>query len=208
MAAGVFSMGEIRQCNMILMDASPFIYLSKAHCLELLLNFANAIYIPDEVYFECAGRWCAPYSGYGEPPADAIQISKFVQTNKDRIFIKETQLGADLKKRRLAGEKVEIQNAGEMTAVSLFDRRREFTGGREPVLVIFEDTEVPLRFAGKDVHLMSTFALFVAMEKAGYIACAQDAFESIPCGSRPSNIVVDESIQGDTRYSKLLRPKV
>ena len=81
-----------------------------------------------------------------------------------------------------------------MTAVSLFDRRREITGDRAPVLVIFEDTEVPFRFAGKDVHLMSTFALFVAMEKAGYIESAQDAFESIPANSRPSHVALDESI--------------
>jgi len=41
---------------------------------------------------------------------------------------------------------------------------------------------------------MSTFALFVAMEKAGYIESAQDAFESIPANSRPSHVALDESI--------------
>ena len=200
-------MNEIRQCNMILMDASPLIYLSKVHCLDLLLNFAKSIYVPDEVYFECAGRWFEPYSGYGNPPDDAIQINDFVNANKSRILIKETQLGYDLGKRRLSGEKVEIQNAGEMTAVSLFNRRREITGGRDPVLVIFEDTEVPMRFASKDVHLMSTFSLLVAMEKAGYLASAQQTFESIPDGYRPSNTSFDESIYGDTSYSELLRTK-
>jgi len=197
---------DARQCNMILMDASPLIYLAKADCLDLLLNFSKCIYVPDEVYFECAGRWFEPYAGYGEPPDDAIDISKFVKVNGEKIIIKETQLGADLKKRRLAGEQVEIQNAGEMTALSLFDRRKEITGGREPVLLIFEDTEVPLRFASKDVHLMSTFALFVAMELAGYIRSAQAAFESIPEGARPSNRSVDESIRGDTSYGQLLQP--
>lgn len=200
-------MGEVRQCSMILMDASPLIYLSKAQCLKLLLHFSTSIYVPDEVYFECAGRWFEPYCGYGEPPDDAIGIFELFETYKDRIFITETQLGSDLKKRRLAGEKVEIQNAGEMTAVSLFERRREIIGTREPVLVIFEDTEVPLRFAAKDVHLMSTFALFVAMEKAGYIASAQNIFESIPEEARLSNMALDESIRGDTSYGKLLQLK-
>lgn len=200
-------MGEVRQCDMILMDASPLIYLAKANCLGLLLNFAKHVYVADEVYFECAGRWFDPYAGYGEPPQDAIQIAEFVKVNKNRIVIKDTQLGAELKKRRLVGERVEIQNAGEMAASSLFDRRREITGGRKPVLVIFEDTEVPLRFVGKDVHLMSTFALFVAMEKAGYLKSAQDAFESIPNDSRPSDIPVDESISGDTSYGTLLPPR-
>lgn len=199
-------MAEKRQCDMILMDASPLIYLAKADCLELLLNFAKRIYVSDEVYFECAGRWYDPYVGNGEPPRDAIQIAEFVQANSENIIIKDTQLGSQLKKDRLAGGKVEIQNAGEMSARSLFDRRREITGGRAPVLVIFEDTEVPLRFAGKDVHLMSTFALFLAMEIAGYINSAQEIFDSIPGGFQPSNTHIDESVFGDTTYSDLLPP--
>jgi hypothetical protein len=200
-------MVEARQCDMIMMDASPIIYLAKANCLELLLHFAKRVYVSDEVYFECAGRWFDPYARHGEPPMDAIQIAAFVHSNAERIIVKDTQLGSQLKKDRLAGAKVEIQNAGEMASRSLFDRRREITGGRSPVLVIFEDTEVPIRFAGQDVHLMSTFALFLAMEKAGYIACAQDVFDSIPGGSRPSNFPIDESVVGDTTYNDLLPPK-
>ncbi|MBV5299120.1 MAG: hypothetical protein JZU64_13565 [Rhodoferax sp.] len=200
-------MAELRQCDMILMDASPLIYLAKASCLGLLLKFAKCVYVADEVYFECAGRWFAPYSGYGEPPPDAIEIAGFVQANQDRMVLKDTQLGVVLRQRRLAGEKVEIQNAGEMAAGSLFDRRREITGGRSPVLVIFEDTEVPWRLANKDVHLMSTFALLVAMEKAGYLKSAQSAFDAISAGSRPSRVAVDESVFGDTTYSQLLVPR-
>lgn len=198
---------EERQCDMILMDASPLIYLAKAHCLELLLNFAKNIYVPDEVYFESAGRWFDPYSGYGIPPQDAIQIAEFAGGHQGKIIVKDTQLGVELKKRRLAGDKVEIQNAGEMAARSLLDRRREITGGRAPVLVIFEDTEVPLRFAGKDIHLMSTFALLLAMEKAGHIDSAQRAFDSIPAGARPSGSPIDESVSGGSTYSALLPPR-
>lgn len=200
-------MVELRQCDMILMDASPLIYLAKARHLDLLLNFASHIYVADEVYFECAERWLKPFVTDGDAPQDAIQIAEFIRANEKNISVKETQLGQQLRKLRLANEKVDIQNAGEMAAVSLFDRRREITGGRDPVLVIFEDTEVPLRFANKDVHLMTTFALFVAMERAGYIESALDAFESIPKGSRPSEIVVDKSIMGDTTYRKLLSPR-
>lgn len=197
-------MAEERQCDMILMDASPLIYLAKADCLELMLNFAKRVYVSDEVYFECAGRWFDPYVGNGEPPSDAIRIAEFVHANSEKIIIKDTQLGSQLKKDRLAGGKVEIQNAGEMSARSLFDRRREISGGCSPVLVIFEDTEVPLRFAGSDVHLMSTFALLLAMEIAGYINSAQEIFDLIPAGFQPSNIPIDESVIGGTTYSDLL----
>ena len=197
-------MAEERQCDMLLMDASPLIYLAKANCLELLLNFVKHVYVSDEVYFECAGRWFKPYTGNGEPPLDAIQIAKFVHANSEKVIVTDTQLGSQLKKDRLAGGKVDIQNAGEMSARSLFDRRREITGGRAPVLVIFEDTEVPLRFAGQDVHLMSTFALLLAMEMTGYINSAQEIFDSIPKGLQPSNAHIDESVFGDTTYSDLL----
>jgi hypothetical protein len=196
-----------RQCDMILMDASPLIYLAKADCLDLLLNFVKRVYISDEIYFECAGRWFAPHTGNGEPPSDAIQIAEFVRANSQKIIITDTQLGVQLKKDRLLGGKVDIQNAGEMSARSLFDRRREITGGRAPVLVIFEDTEVPLRFAGKDIHLMSTFALFLAMEMAGHISSAQDIFDAIPSGFQPSIVPIDESVSGDTTYSDLLPRK-
>jgi hypothetical protein len=197
---------EVRQCDMILMDASPLIYLAKANCLDLLLNFAKCIYVSDEIYFECAGRWFEPYVGNGEPPPDAIKIAEFIHANS-QIIIKNTQLGDQLKTDRLAGGKVDIQNAGEMSARSLFDRRREITGGRAPVLVIFEDTEVPIRFAGVDVHLMSTYALFVAMEVAGYINSAQGVFDLIPEGSQPSDAPIDDSIFGDTSYTDLLPPR-
>lgn len=189
------------------MDASPLIYLAKANCLDLLLHFAKRIYVSDEIYFECAGRWFEPYVESGEPPPDAIQIAEFVSANRHKIVITDTQLGDQLKKDRLAGGKVNIQNAGEMSARSLFDRRREITGGRAPVLVIFEDTEVPIRFAGIDVHLMSTYALFVAMEVAGYIHSAQGVFDSIAAGSRPSDTPIDDSIFGDTSYTDLLPPR-
>lgn len=62
-------MAEARQCDMIFMDVSPFIYLTNANGLELLLNYAKRVYIPDEGYFECAGRWFPPYKGNGEPPS-------------------------------------------------------------------------------------------------------------------------------------------
>ena len=65
------------------------------------------------------------------------------------------------------------------------DRRRELTGDRLPVLLVLEDSEVPLIFAQKDVHFLSTYALLVAMELAGHLPSAQIAFHRIPVGQRP-----------------------
>lgn len=196
--------GSLRQCDMILMDSSPLIYLAKAGCLNLLLHFARRIYVPDEVYFESAGRWFDPYLANVPPPADAVQIRDFMRVNADRFQTVQTQLGFVLQRDRLAGLPVDVANAGEMAAVSVFERRRELTGLREPVLVIFEDSEVPLRFANKDVHLLSTFALFLVMEKAGYLVSAQAAFNTIPAGERPSRLPVDVSVVGDTSYVGLI----
>lgn len=195
---------KLRQCDMILMDSSPLIYLAKAGCLDLLLKISRRIYIPDEVYYEAAGRWYAPYASPDSPPADAELIKNFMSENHDRFQIVPTQLGALLQRDRLAGAATEMDNAGEMAAVSVYERRKELTGARAPVLVIFEDTEIPVRLANKDVHLLSTFGFFVVMEKAGYLVSAQKAFDAIPAGHRQSAIAVDASVRGDTSYSDLV----
>lgn len=194
----------LRQCDMILMDSSPLIYLAKARRLDLLLKVSSRIYVPDEVYYEAAGRWYAPYVPTDNPPADAELIKDFMSENHDRCQIVPTQLGSLLQRDRLAGIATEMHNAGEMAAVSVYERRKELTGNRAPVLVIFEDTEIPVRLANKDVHLLSTFGFFVAMEKAGYLASALHAYDAIAAGYRPSAIAVDKSVRGDTSYSDLV----
>jgi hypothetical protein len=193
---------ELRACDMILMDSSPLIYLAKAGCLELLLHFSARVFVPDEVYFEAAGRWfgneALPQAT--APPADAVAIFKFISENADRFQIVSTQIGSMLAQQRRAGQAPKLDNAGEMAAVSVYERRRELTGDRLPVLVVFEDTEVPLRFSRKDAHLLSTFGLLVAMELAGHLPSAQQAFERIPAAERPSSLPVDVSVRGDSDY--------
>ena len=199
---------QMRACDIILMDSSPLIYLAKAGVLDLLLRFEARIFIPDEVYFEATGRWFGPAPDtlpQKQPaPADAADIFSFISKNADRFQIVETQLGSMMAQQRRAGIDPKIDNAGEMAAASVYDRRRELTGDRLPVLVVFEDTEVPLRFAQKDVHLLCTFGLLVAMEAAGHLPSAQEAFDRIPVDERPSNVSVDISISGDTEYRSLI----
>jgi hypothetical protein len=196
--------GELRQCDMILMDSSPLIYLAKAGRLDLLLKISRRIYVPDEVYYEAAGRWYAPYAPTDNPPPDAELIKKFTSENHDRFQIVPTQLGSLLQRDRLAGVATEMDNAGEMAAVSVYERRKELTGNKAPVLVIFEDTEIPVRLTNKNVHLLSTFGFFLAMEKAGYLVSAQDAYDAIPFEYRPSGLAVDKSVRGDTSYGDLV----
>ncbi len=196
----------LRTCDMILMDSSPLIYLAKAGCLELLLHFSARIFVPDEVYFEAAGRWFGADASPQEqaPPADAADIFKFIAGNADWFQIVPTQLGSILAQQRRAGQEQRLDNAGELAAVSVYERRRELTGERLPVLVVFEDTEIPLRFAQKDAHLLSTFGLLVAMEVAGHLPSAQAAFERIPAGERPSNVPVDAPASGGSEYRSLI----
>ncbi len=199
----------VRTCDMVLMDSSPLIYLAKADCLHLLLKFGARIFIPDEVYFEAAGRWLGPDpspSSSENPPSDALDIARFVADNAGYFQVVETQLGALLAQQRRGGLDPKIDNAGEMAAASVFDRRRELTGDRLPVLLVFEDTEVPLIFAQKDVHLLSTYALLLAMELAGHLPSAQAAFDRIPAGQRPSTKVIDKPVRGGSEYRSMLEP--
>lgn len=195
---------------MVLMDSSPLIYLAKADCLHLLLKFGARIFIPDEVYFEAVGRWMGPNPSpvqTEDPPSDALDIARFVADNAGHFQVVDTQLGTLLAQQRRSGFDPKIDNAGEMAAASVFDRRRELTGDRLPVLLVFEDTEVPLIFAQKDVHLLSTYALLVAMELAGHLPSAQAAFERIPAGQRPSKKVIDQSVRGSSEYASKIEPK-
>lgn len=199
-------LGRLRACDMILMDSSLLIYLAKAGCLDLLLKFSARIFVPDEVYFEAAGRWFENDRAASEPPppADARLIFDFISGNPDRFQIVATQLGGMLAQQRRSGQHHVLDNAGEMAAVSVYERRRELTGDRNPVLVVFEDTEVPLRFAQKDTHLLSAYGLLVAMELAGHLPSAQQAFDRIPATERPSNVPFDRSVRGDSEYRTLI----
>lgn len=199
----------VRTCDMVLMDSSPLIYLEKADCLHLLLKFEARIFMPDEVYFEAAGRWLGPDPAPNldaSPPKDALVIARFIADNAEHFQIVETQLGSLLAQQRRSGLDPKIDNAGEMAAASVFDRRRELTGDRLPVLLVFEDTEVPLIFAQKDVYLLSTYALLLAMEFAGHLPSARAAFERIPTGERPATKRTDKSVRGDTEYRSMIKP--
>lgn len=194
---------------MVLMDSSPLIYLAKADCLHLLLKIGARIFVPDEVYFEAAGRWLEPDPEpklTESPPKDATDIAAFIADNAEHFQVVATQLGSLLAQQRRNGLNPKIDNAGEMAAASVFDRRRELTGDRLPVLLVFEDSEVPLIFAQKDVHLLSTYAFLVAMEMAGHLPSAQIAFDRIPVGQRPAKKVVDQSVRGDTEYRSMIKP--
>ena len=198
-----------RTCDMVLMDSSPLIYLAKADCLHLLLKFEARIFMPDEVYFEAAGRWLGPDPSpnlTASPPKDALDIATFIAENADQFQVVETQLGNLLAQQRRSGLDPKIDNAGEMAAASVFDRRRELTGDRLPVLLVFEDTELPLIFAQKDVHLLSTYALLLAMEFAGHLPSARAAFERIPTGERPAAKRTDKSVRGNTEYRSIIKP--
>lgn len=192
-----------RACGMILMDSSPLIYLAKADCLALLLHFNAVLFVPDEVYFEAAGRWFGPNAtdAAATAPADAKVVFDFIVAHPQVFQIVETQLGELLRLQRATGVSVNMTNAGEMAAVSVYERRKELTGGRQPVLVIYEDSELPHRLRAKDAHVLSTYALLLTMEKAGHLPSAAAAFNRIAPGSRPSNLPFDHSIKGDTVYT-------
>jgi hypothetical protein len=198
---------ELRTCDMILMDSSPLIYLAKAGHLELLLHFASKIYLADEVYYEACGRW-RDAAGEGtwhvDAPLDAKAIKALVDQHGDRFQIVHTQLGDMLRRERLAGRDPRMSDAGEMAAASVYDRRFELTGDRRPVLLVYEDSDVPLRFAQKDVHVLSTFGLIKAMEHAGFIESADDVYDAIPEDGRPRKEAVDVSVHGDTEYRSLI----
>jgi hypothetical protein len=197
-----------RRCDMIIMDASPLIYLAKAAALETLLHFNRRIFIADEVYHEACGRWLGADAASGlQTPACAVRIWELIESHPQHFVIVPTQLGELLREARKGGKDRVMHNAGEYTSATLYDNRLELTGSSKPVLVVYEDAELPRQFKSKDVHLLSTYGLMVALEQEGLVDSADALYEAIPQGERPARKVTDESNSGDTEYRSRLRPR-
>lgn len=199
-----------RECAIILMDSTPLIDLAQVGQLNLLLAFDLPIYIADEVYYECVQKY---RDIHGSEPADSLAIKDWVAKNSGRVFVKETLLGQTLADARRNNTYRDAPNYGEMAAAQLYDERRRFNqahGGAPlaPVLLIFDDADVPsMHFVGRDVHILSTYGLLVAVEKQGLIPSADDLWNRIPDKQRGVGIgdkkhiePRDESARGDTVY--------
>ncbi len=200
----------MRQRAIIVMDSTPLIDLAKIGQLDLFLSFELPIYIADEVYYECVQKY---QDIHGVELADATVIRDWIAANPRHVFILKTPLGKMLAAARKDRNYRDAPNYGEMAAVQAYDSRRqlnEASGANKlaPVLLIYDDADVPtLHFGSKDVHVLSTYGVLVAVEKHGLIESADALWNRIPEKQRgigPSDKKHleprDVSPRGDTGY--------
>ncbi|RKZ82755.1 MAG: hypothetical protein DRR19_20155 [Candidatus Parabeggiatoa sp. nov. 1] len=178
----------MKRVALVIPDAGPLISLGKAQSLEILLKLDLPIYIVDQVYFEVTR----------EPSfEDAKIIRQFAQSYPDRVNIVETQVGNLARMEREINPSAPQRQLGEAAITDFLSNQLDkIVEPLDPVLLLFEDSDltrmnVVLR---QNVHLLSTKALLIGMERLGVIASEAAIWEAIIASGRtPSDEIVDQS---------------
>lgn len=175
---------------LVIPDAGPLISLGKAKHLEILLKLELPIYIVDQVYFEVTR----------EPSFEDAQIVKqFVKSYPKQVKIVETQVGRLARMEREINPSARQRQLGDAAITDFLTNELDQLVDTSPVLLLFEDSDLNRinRILRANVHLLSTKALLIGMEKMGLIASEAAIWEAIIASGRiPSNKVVDQSAPG------------
>ena len=203
----------MRNCDLIIMDAGPLIKLAVINRLDLLLALNLHVYIPDEVYFEAAEKFAWEHES--EPGPGALHLAVWVEEQEKlgRVSRPNTLVGESAKKRRDSGEyspdkRNHRRNTGELAAHDFFNNRESEGHGGRPALVLIDDGPAvdKIRLQNLDEHVLSTFALLIALEEEKIISSAEVIWSEIE--NQIPNILIsnfDESIRGDIEYRERIR---
>lgn len=195
----------MRQCYMLIMDATPIIFLAKLGKLDLLFEFKIPVFMPREVEFEVVEKQARKEGR--ELNNEEKTIQAFLEKNKKtkRITVVRTIVCKAVEDSRKADPTYASNGDGEVAANSLFLNRDKY-GVSGPALLLYEDANVEVVFRRDDVHFLTTYAMFVAMEKLGRLRSADDEWEKLSEMYRQKNENdlpihnVDRSNRGDTEY--------
>lgn len=165
---------------LVLPDSGPLISLSIGHHLDLLLRLGIPIFIVDEVLRECTLDPSRP---------GARTIVNFVLDNPERVFVGQTFVGEMADRVRKEG-KTPGRGLVEAAAAEFFANIDRFIDPADPVLILFEDNDIPKINAviRGNVHILSTWGLLKGMERAGLIHAYEEAWLE---GRNPHRNLVD-----------------
>jgi hypothetical protein len=181
----------MKRVVLVIPDAGPLISLGKAKHLEILLKLELPIYIVDQVYFEVTR----------EPSfEDAQMVKQFVKSYPEQVKIVETQVGHLARMEREINPSARQRQLGDAAITDfLTNELDKLVDTSEPVLLLFEDSDLKRmnRILRANVHLLSTKALLIGMEKMGLIVSEAAIWQAIIANGRiPSNKIVDQSAPG------------
>ena len=170
-----------RRCVVVIPDAGPFNSLWVADRLDLLLTLEMPIVVLDAVYDELT-REPERY------PKDA-DVQTFIRQHPAVFTIEPTDIGQRERERRAAGEKPKRNTADVAIADFMSDGVEKYAGDGDPVLVLFEDSDLPrVRFFRKpdNLHLLSTVGMLRGLERVGVIASADAVIQAMTKPADPT----------------------
>jgi hypothetical protein len=170
----------MRQCKLILPDASPLFSLVAIDALDLLLLLKMRVVLTDYV------AWEATRSG----TPTALRIAKWIADHKDdkSVEVIDTEVGADRIRKEKAGIFDKRKDVGEDT---IFEAIKNEYVAPGPYVFLFEDEKMLRQGAGMTyfdkypVQLTTTYGLLVRLERSGLIPDADEVFASIRGLSAP-----------------------
>ncbi len=184
-----------RRVVLLIPDAGPLISLAKADRLRLLLAPGLPVVVADQVLFEATRD---------TRHEDARRIAEFVRAYPDAVLKFRTAVGDAAAARRAAGETGRQKGQGEAAVAELLARLDEITQAPDdPVLLLYEDSDVATkRFVlPGNVHLLSTKAFLVGLERRGTIASADEVWAAIEAAGRlPAPETRDQPAVGGSRW--------
>jgi hypothetical protein len=170
-----------KRCTLVIPDAGPFNSLWVANELPLLLKLDMRIVVVDAVYDELT-RDPVNY------PKDR-EVKAFIDAHQPPFKIEDTETGRREREKRRDGLRPR-RNAGEVAIVDFMsDGLEKYLTAREPVLVLFEDSDVPgARFFRKppNLHLLSTAGMLRGLERVGVLRSAYDIIQKMTHPTDPS----------------------
>ena len=196
----------------MIMDAGPLIKLALADRLDLLLCFHRHVFIPDEVAFEAVEKHAWENRTALSP--DKLRLKAWIaqRTVEGRVSCPQTLIGEIAKSKRESGEyaperKNHRRNTGELAAHDFFNNRDQWGHRGDPALLLMDDRPGlnSVKLHNLDVHLLSTYAMLVALEREHLVDSAAEVWQAIESNMSTAQMIqVDESVRGDTEYRSLL----
>jgi hypothetical protein len=175
-----------KRVTLLIPDAGPLISLASADSLGLLTRLDLPILLVDEVVAEVTRNPNFPEVG---------RLNAFLRDHPALVRVVETFVGRAAAERRRQEPGVRLRGLGEAAIAELVARIDEFVDPDEPILVLFEDSDVrriQVLIRG-NVHLLSTRSLLLGMERAGLIPSAEAVWQAIHAiGRRPAAMEVDQ----------------
>lgn len=184
-------MTKLTPITLVIADTGPLISLAVIDRLDLLQCFGTPVFVTDAVMYECIALASRPGSD---------RLREWFESgggNQHRIIT--TPLGAAYRE----AEKLVVQGHADATRhfgewatswaldnIDVLLKDMKLNPGTHFGLVLAEDNDflnnkVPFAQIPANTHVLSTRALFVALERLGVVPSAEDLRESVKRSGRP-----------------------